>query len=70
VVKSREEGRVANRSVYLALGVTMEGQKELLGIWIAQSEGAKFWLGVITEIKNRGIKDIFIACGGIQNIRP
>lgn len=62
VVKSREEGRVSNRSVYLALGVTMEGQKELLGIWIAQSEGAKFWLGVITELKNRGVKDIFIAC--------
>jgi transposase-like protein len=62
VVKSREEGRVSNRSVYLALGVTMEGQKELLGIWIAQSEGAKFWLSVITELKNRGIKDIFIAC--------
>jgi putative transposase len=62
VVKSREEGRVCNRSVYLALGVTMEGQKELLGMWIAQSEGAKFWLGVITELKNRGIKDIFIAC--------
>ncbi len=62
VVKSREEGKVCNRSVYLALGVTMEGQKELLGMWIAQSEGAKFWLGVITELKNRGIKDIFIAC--------
>jgi putative transposase len=62
VVKSREEGKVCNRSVYLALGVNMEGQKELLGIWIAQSEGAKFWLGVITELKNRGIKDMFIAC--------
>jgi len=62
VVKGREEGRVVNRSVYLALGVTMEGQKELLGIWIAQSEGAKFWLGVITELKNRGVQDIFIAC--------
>jgi transposase-like protein len=62
VVKSREEGRVSNRSVYLALGVTLEGQKELLGIWIAHSEGAKFWLSVITELKNRGIKDIFIAC--------
>jgi transposase-like protein len=62
VVKSREEGNVCNRSVYLALGVNMEGQKELLGMWIAQSEGAKFWLGVITELKNRGIKDIFIAC--------
>jgi putative transposase len=62
VVKSREEGKVCNRSVYLVLGVTMEGQKELLGLWIAQNEGAKFWLGVITELKNRGIQDIFIAC--------
>jgi transposase-like protein len=62
VVKSREEGKVCNRSVYLVLGVTMEGQKELLGMWIAQNEGAKFWLGVITELKNRGIQDIFIAC--------
>ena len=62
VVKSREEGKVCNRSVYLALGINMEGQKELLGIWIAQSEGAKFWLGVITELANRGVKDIFIAC--------
>lgn len=62
IVKSREEGKVCNRSVYLALGVNMEGQKELLGTWIAQTEGAKFWLGVITELKNRGIKDILIAC--------
>jgi transposase-like protein len=62
VVKSREEGKVTNRSVYLALGINMEGHKELLGIWIAQSEGAKFWLSVITELKNRGVKDIFIAC--------
>ena len=62
VVKSRQDGRVSNRSVYLALGINMEGHKELLGLWIAQSEGAKFWLGVITELQNRGIKDIFIAC--------
>jgi len=62
VVKSREDGKVENRSVYLALGINMEGQKELLGIWIAQNEGAKFWLGVITELSNRGVKDIFIAC--------
>ena len=62
VVKSREEGKVCNRSVYLALGINMEGHKELLGIWIARSEGAKFWLGVITELANRGVKDIFIAC--------
>ena len=62
VVKSRQDGRVTNRSVYLALGINMEGQKELLGMWIAQTEGAKFWLGVITELQNRGMKDIFIAC--------
>jgi len=62
VVKCRQEGKVANLSVYLALGVTMDGQKELLGIWIAKNEGAKFWLAVITELQNRGVKDIFIAC--------
>lgn len=62
VIKSREDGRVRNKSVYLALGVNMEGHKELLGLWVANSEGAKFWLGVITELKNRGVEDIFIAC--------
>jgi len=62
VVKCRQEGKVANVSVYLALGVNMDGHKELLGIWIAKTEGAKFWLGVITELQNRGVKDIFIAC--------
>jgi putative transposase len=61
-IKMRHEGRVSNRSVYLALGVNLEGHKELLGIWIAQTEGAKFWLGVLTELKNRGLHDIFIAC--------
>lgn len=62
VVKCRQDGKVSNVSVYLALGVTMDGHKELLGIWIAKTEGAKFWLSVITELQNRGIKDIFIAC--------
>jgi len=62
VVKSREDGKVTNRSVYLALGVNMDGHKELLGMWIAKTEGAKFWLNVITELHNRGVKDIFIAC--------
>jgi putative transposase len=62
VVKGREEGRVQNRSVYLALGINMAGVKELLGIWIAQTEGAKFWLNVVTELRNRGIHDIFIDC--------
>lgn len=62
VVKCRQDGKVGKVSVYLALGVNMDGHKELLGIWIAKTEGAKFWLGVITELKTRGIKDIFIAC--------
>jgi len=62
VVKCRQEGKVSNLSVYLALGINMAGQKELLGIWLSKNEGAKFWLGVVTELHNRGIKDIFIAC--------
>ena len=62
VVKSREAGRVRNKTVYLALGINLAGEKELLGLWIAPSEGAKFWLSVITEIKNRGVKDLLIAC--------
>lgn len=62
VVKVRENQRVINKSVYLVLGVDLNGQKDLLGIWIAQTEGAKFWLSVLTELQNRGLKDIFIAC--------
>lgn len=62
VVRSRASGAVQNKSVYLALGINMNGEKELLGIWMAQTEGAKFWLSVLTEIKNRGVQDIFIAC--------
>jgi putative transposase len=62
VVKVRENQRVLNKALYLALGVDMEGQKELLGMWMSQSEGAKFWLAVFTELQNRGVKDIFIAC--------
>lgn len=61
-VKTRDEGSVRAKAVYLALGITMTGEKELLGIWIAQTEGAKFWLQVVTELKNRGVQDIFIAC--------
>jgi putative transposase len=53
---------VTNKAVHLALGVNMEGQKELLGLWIAENESSKFWLGVMTELQNRGVKDIFIAC--------
>lgn len=62
VVKVRHEGRVVNKVVYLALGVSLTGHKELLGIWMAQTESAKFWLSVLTDLQNRGVKDIFIAC--------
>jgi putative transposase len=55
-VKIRDEGTVKNKAVYLALGIQRDGTKEVLGLWIAQSEGAKFWLGVMNELKNRGLK--------------
>ncbi len=61
-VKVRDRGHVVSKAVYLAIGVTMEGQKEALGLWLARSEGAKFRLQIITELKNRGVEDIFIAC--------
>ena len=60
-VKMRDEGTVRNKAVYLAIGVTPDGRKDVLGIWIEQTEGAKFWLRVMTEIKNRGVNDILIA---------
>jgi putative transposase len=60
--QKRQDGRIRNKSVYLALGVNLDGHKELLGLWIANNEGAKFWLNVITELKNRGVNDIIIAC--------
>jgi len=62
MVKSRQDGQVRNRAVYLALGVNMEGQKELLGLWIAGTEGAKFWMGILNELKNRGVRDMLICC--------
>jgi len=61
-VKVRDAGSVRAKAVYLALGINLAGEKELLGLWIAQTEGAKFWLQVVTELKNRGVADIFIAC--------
>ena len=61
-VKTRDSGAVRAKAVYLALGINMAGEKEILGLWIAQTEGAKFWLQVVTELKNRGVADIFIAC--------
>ena len=60
--KVREEGVVISKAAYTCLGVDLEGKKEVLGLWIGESEGAKFWLQVFSELKNRGIEDIFIAC--------
>jgi transposase-like protein len=57
----REGGRVVKKSVYLALAIRLDGRKELLGLWIEQNEGAKFWMGIMNELKNRGLKDILIA---------
>jgi len=62
VVKVRQDKQVINKAIYLALGINMEGQKELLGMWLSENEGAKFWLNVLTELQNRGVKDILIAC--------
>src|ERR671932_1551492 len=68
-VKSRQEGPVQTKAVYLALGVTMDGEKELLGLWLSESEGAKFWLSVFTELQNRGVQDCLIACvDGLQGL--
>ena len=61
VVKVRDNGHVVKKAIYLALAITLEGKKELLGLWIDQSEGAKFWLRIISELKNRGVQDILIA---------
>ena len=62
VIKVHHEKRVINKSVYIAMGVNLEGQKEVLGLWMSENEGAKFWLSVLTELKNRGVEDIFITC--------
>jgi len=62
VAKVRDNGKVSNRAIYLALGVNMQGQKEVLGMWSSPNEGAKFWLNVLTELQNRGLRDIFFSC--------
>lgn len=62
MVKMRHEGRVENRAVFVAIGVDEEGQKDVLGLWSAANEGAKFWLSVMTELKNRGLRDVYIVC--------
>ncbi len=62
VLKVQHDSWVINKAVFLALGINLDGQKELLGMWLAENEGAKFWLNVLTELKNRGLNDILIAC--------
>lgn len=61
-VKMRHEGRVENRAVYVAIGVNLDGRKDVLGLWSSSNEGAKFWLSVLTDLRNRGVRDVFIAC--------
>jgi putative transposase len=61
-VKVKSQGRVTNKAIYLAFGVNLHGLKEVLGMWAAEAEGAKFWMQVVTELKNRGVADIFVAC--------
>ncbi len=62
VIKIRQDKRVINKSIFLALGINTDGHKELMGMWIAENEGAKFWLNVLTELQQRGVEDILIAC--------
>ena len=62
VVKVRHDKRIINKAIYVALGIGIDGRKDILGLWISESEGAKFWLGNLTEMKNRGMSDILIAC--------
>ena len=62
VVKVRHDGKVSNRAIYLALAINLQGHKEILGMWSSPTEGAKFWLNVLTELKNRGLHDVFICC--------
>lgn len=62
MVKMRHEGRVENRAVYVAIGINEEGVKEVLGLWSSANEGAKFWLAVMTELKNRGLRDVYVVC--------
>lgn len=61
-VKIRDGAHIRNKAIYLAIGINLSGIKEVLGLWVAQTEGAKFWLQIVTELKNRGVADIFIAC--------
>jgi len=62
IVKMRQDGRVENRAVYVAISIDLEGQKDVLGLWTSANEGAKFWMQVLTDLKNRGLRDVFIVC--------
>jgi putative transposase len=62
VLKIRQDKRVINKAIYLVLGINIEGHKELLGMWVSENEGAKFWLSVLTDLKNRGVQQMLIAC--------
>jgi transposase-like protein len=62
VIKIKENKQVINKAIYLALGINCQGSKEVLGMWVSQNEGAKFWLSILTELRNRGLQDIFICC--------
>lgn len=61
-VKIRDNSHIMSKTVYLAIGIDMDGKKDILGLWVSQNEGSKFWLSVLTELKNRGLEDVFIAC--------
>ena len=61
-VKMRHEGRVENRAVYVAMGIDLDGRKDVLGLWTSANEGAKFWLTVLTELRNRGVRDVYLVC--------
>lgn len=61
-IKIRDQGQIISKAIHLVLGITMEGKKDILGIWITENEGAKFWLKVLNDLKSRGVKDVFIAC--------
>ena len=70
-VNCRQDGRTVNKALYVALAINVDGKKEVLGLWLADTEGAKFWAGVLTEIKNRGTEDILIACmDGLTGVPP
>jgi putative transposase len=64
-------GHVAKHTIYLALGINLQGHKELIGFWLGENEGAKFWLSVMTDMKSRGLHEIFVACiDGLSGFTP